>query len=241
MTMTDIHCHLLFNVDDGSKSIEESIKIISDMKSFGYKDIIITPHYISNSNYSSSKTNNQKILEEIKSELKKENILVNLYLGNEIYIDYDILDLLKENFVSSLNNSHYLLIELPMSGVFEGYIDVFKELMSYGYKIILAHPERYYAFQNDFNKAYELSNIGILFQSNLDSITGGYGKGAKKMMKRLLKEDMISFLATDIHHIKCDYTKWEKARKKALKYISSDQLEKLVDINPKKVIFDEEI
>lgn len=241
MTMTDIHCHLLFNVDDGSKSLNESINIINDMKNYGYNDIIITPHYISNSNYSSAKTNNQRILDEIKSELKTKNISVNLYLGNEIYIDYDILDLLKDNLISTLNDSHYLLIELPMSGIFEGYIDVFKELMGYGYKIILAHPERYHAFQDDFNKIYELNNIGILFQCNLDSIIGGYGKGAQKMMKKLLKDDLISFLASDIHHIKHDYTKWDKVRKKVLKYISNDKYEKLVDINPKKVIFDEEI
>ena len=241
MAMNDIHCHLLFNVDDGSKSIEESITILNDMYKCGYENVIITPHYISNSNYASRKDNNLLMLEELKEELIRKNIPINVYLGNEIYMDYDILDLLKEGMVSSLNDSHYLLIELPMSGEFTGYMDVFHELMHYKYKVILAHPERYHAFQKDFDKLYELRKQGILFQSNLDSIIGGYGNNAKKMMKRLLKEHLITFLATDIHHRKHDYSKWEKARKKALKYLSEEEYNKLVKINPLKVINDEVI
>ena len=236
MAMIDIHCHLLFNVDDGVKTIEESVTIIKDMYECGYSDIILTPHYISSSKYSSSKQENIKKINELKKILEKNSIPMNIYLGNEIYIDYDILDLLNEGEISSLNDSKYVLIELPMSGEFNGYIDVFSELINYGYKVILAHPERYYAFQKDFDKVYELDRIGVLFQSNLDSIIGGYGKNAKKMMKRLLKEHLLSFLATDIHHRKNDYNKWEKAHKKALKYINEDEFNKLVIDNPSKIV-----
>ena len=239
--MVDIHCHLLFNIDDGAKSCNESITIIKDMVSCGYTDIIITPHYISNSSYASPKINNISLLNTLKERLNDEEIKVNLYLGNEIFIDYDVLDLLKEGLVSSLNNSHYILIELPMSGEFEGYLDVFHELMSYGYKVILAHPERYHAFQKDFNKVYEVVRHGVLLQSNLDSIIGGYGSNAKKMMKKILKEHLLSFLATDIHHRKHDYTKWLKAKKRALKYLSEEEFNKLVTDNPMNVIIDSDI
>ena len=112
--MVDIHCHLLFNIDDGAchllfniddgaKSCNESITIIKDMVSCGYTDIIITPHYISNSSYASPKINNISLLNTLKERLNDEEIKVNLYLGNEIFIDYDVLDLLKEELVSSLN------------------------------------------------------------------------------------------------------------------------------------------
>ena len=239
--MIDIHCHLLFNVDDGSKDILESVKVIRDMNDFGYNDIILTPHYISKSNYSSSKEDNIKKLNELKEILKKENISVNLFLGNEIYIDYDILDLLKDGIISTLNNSHYLLIELPMSGEFNGYLDIFSELKNYGYKIILAHPERYLSFQNDFNKIYELVNNGIYLQSNIESIIAGYGKSARKLMKRLLKEDLVSVIATDIHHAKHDYTKWNKAKKKIVRLIGEEKFLKLTTNNPKKIILDDTI
>ena len=236
--MFDIHSHLLFNIDDGSKSIDNSVKIIRDLYEYGYKGLIITPHYISNSIFSSTRENNLLLLNELKKELVLNNIYINIYLGNEIFIDYDILDLLNEGIVSPLNDSHYLLIELPMSGEFTGYIDVFNELILHGYKVILAHPERYTSFQKNYSLIKELEELGVLFQSNLDSITGGYGKKAKRLVKRLLKEHKVSFLATDIHHRKRDYTKWDKAKKRVLRYITIDEFNKLVIDNPKKVIED---
>ena len=234
--MTDIHCHLLFGIDDGAKSLEQSVDILADMKENGYNNVILTPHFIQDSKYASTRKNNQKILNELRNALKERKIDINLYLGNEIFIDYNILELLNKGIISSLNDTNYLLIELPMSGEFEAYEEVFRELINNGYQVILAHPERYLAFQKDFNKIYELEKLGVYFQSNLDSIIGGYGKGAIKMVKRLLKEKKISFLATDIHHKKSDYSKWAKAHKKALKYLSEKEFMTLVDDNPSKLI-----
>lgn len=234
--MIDIHSHILYNIDDGSKSIEESIDIIRDMESQGFTDIILTPHYIKDSNYSSPKKNNKILLSNLKKHLKDNNINVNLYLGNEIYIDDDIYELLKEKEISSLNDSKFLLIELPMSGEYPGYIDIFEYLMDKGYKVILAHPERYHSFQRDFNKIYELTEIGVYLQSNLESILGSYGKEAIKMVKRLLKEKQISFLASDIHHRKHDNNKYIKAKKKIRRYLSEEEFNILTYENPSKII-----
>ncbi|MBR2840607.1 MAG: hypothetical protein IKF01_01910 [Bacilli bacterium] len=234
--MIDIHSHLLYGVDDGSKSLEESVDIIRNMEKEGFTDIILTPHYISGSNYASSKRNNIKLLNELKRCLRDNNVDVNLFLGNEIYIDDNIYDLLKEREISSLNDSVFLLIELPMSGEYEGYIDLFDYLMSKGYKVILAHPERYHSFQNDFNRIYELERIGVYFQCNFESILGSYGKGAIKTVKRLLKEKKISFIASDIHHRKHDYTKFSKAKKKMRRYLSKGELNVLLNENPSKII-----
>lgn len=236
MTMIDIHCHLLYGIDDGSKSIKESIEAIKELKEVGYTDIILTPHYIKDSNYNSSYKNNIKLLNTLKKELESLSIDINLYLGNEIYIDNDILKLLQENEISSLNDTKYTLIELPMSGEYENYEEIFKELIDNGIKVILAHPERYYSFQKDYNKVLELEEIGVLFQSNIESIIGKYGKGAKKMIKRLLKDRKITFLATDMHHVKHDYNDYYKAYKKIQKIISLEEFNKLVNVNPKKII-----
>ena len=234
--MIDMHCHLLFGIDDGSKSLNNSVKALSDLREIGYTDIILTPHYIQNTKYTSSKKNNINLLNELKSTIDEKNIDINLYLGNEIFINYDILDLLKEGEIASLNDSKYLLIELPLSGEFSGYIEVFLELINYGYKIILAHPERYLSFQNDHNKILELEEIGVYFQCNIESITGGYGRNAKKMIKKLLQQGKVKFLATDIHHAKNSYKDYIKAKKKIGKYLTSDEYNKLTNINPRKVI-----
>ena len=233
--MIDIHSHLLYGIDDGSKSIEDSVEIIGELSKIGYTDIILTPHYISHSKYSSSRDNNLILLNNLKSALNKKNIKVNLYLGNEIYINHHISDLIESGEISSLNDSKYLLIELPMDGEYN-YIDVFEDLIYDGYKVVLAHPERYHAFQRDFEKIYELEEIGVYFQCNIESILGSYGKGAIKMVKRMYKEKKVSFLATDIHHKKKDYGKFDIAKKKIRKYLSSDELDDLLVKNPSKII-----
>ena len=233
--MIDIHSHLLYGIDDGSKSLEDSVRIISDLSKIGYTDIILTPHYISNTKYNSSKNNNLKLFDNLKIALRENGININLYLGNEIYINHRISDLLDDGKISSLNDSKYLLIELPMNGEYD-YMDVFEDLIYDGYKIILAHPERYHSFQKNFDKIYELEEIGVYFQCNIESILGSYGKGAIKMVKRMYKEKKVSFLATDIHHRKRDYKKFDKAKKKIRKYLSSSELEDLLIKNPSKII-----
>lgn len=236
--MIDIHSHLLFGVDDGSRTLEESVHVIKKLYEVGYTDIILTPHYINDSTYVSTREENLDVLKRLKVGLIRNNVNVNLYLGNEIYIDSEIANLLKNNIISSLNDTKYLLIELPMSGENEIYYDVFLDLINMGYKVILAHPERYISFQKDFNKVYELKELGVLLQSNVESILGKYGRSAKKTIKRLLKENLITFMGTDIHHNKEEYTFVLKAKKKMGKYLTQKQINNIFENNAKVLLND---
>ena len=234
--MIDIHSHLIFDVDDGSRSIEESINIIKMMSEAGVKDMIITPHYITDSKYVSKKKDNNKKLTILKKELKNNNIDMNLYLGNEIYMDRNIDKLIEDKEVSTLNNSKYILVELPMSGHFNNYVELLHELKCRGYKVILAHPERYLSFQKDFNKIYELKELGIIFQSNYGSILGDYGRGAKKCVKRLMKEHLITYMSSDIHRVRrSDFI--ARATKKMKKYYTLDEINDLTCNNASNIIF----
>ena len=234
--MIDIHNHMIYGVDDGSKTIEESIDIIRDLYNNGVSDIILTPHFIPETNYISPKITNIIKLKQLKKELNSNNININLYLGNEIYIDRNILDYVKKNLMCTLNNTEYLLIELPMSGIYTDYQEIFENLISNGCKVILAHPERYISFQKDFNLIYELKELGIEFQCNIGSLTGEYGNDAKKVIKRLLKEHLVSYIATDIHKKKKDYKYIAKAIDKMKKYYNEKELEDLLVNNAKKII-----
>ena len=236
--MIDIHSHLLFGVDDGSRTLEESVHVIKKLSEVGYTDIILTPHYINDSTYVSTREENLDVLKRLKVGLIRNNVNVNLYLGNEIYIDSEIANLLKNNIISSLNDTKYLLIELPMSGENEIYYDIFLDLINMGYKVILAHPERYISFQKDFNKIYELKELGVLLQSNVGSVLGDYGRGAKKTIKRLLKENLITFMGTDIHHNKEEYTFVLKAKKKMGKYLTQRQINNIFENNAKVLLND---
>ena len=234
--MIDIHNHLLFGIDDGATSIEESIDILRDMEKVGYKSIILTPHYIKDSNYSIPASENYKRLKVLKEALKENNININLYLGNEIYIDENIYELLMNREVYSLNGTNFVLIELPISGEYENYQEIIDFLIHKGCNVILAHPERYRSVQCDFNKIYELKDQGILFQCNIGSLVGEYGNEAKKVIKRLLKEHLVSFIGTDIHKKKNDYSYINKSINKMKKYISDDELQDILVNNARKII-----
>lgn len=233
--MIDIHSHLLYGVDDGAKTIDESVDIIRNLYKNGVTDIILTPHYIEYSSYNSNKKSNLEKLDSLKQELKEKGINVNLYLGNEIYINNNILSLLKNGEISSLNDSKYLLIELPMSGKYDNYVEIFKELIENGYKVILAHPERYNTFKKDINLIYELKNIGVLMQCNIESILKTYGKDTYKTIKKLAKNKLINFIASDIHHKK-DYEYINKARNKFKKYYSDSEIDDLLSNNQKDIL-----
>ncbi len=199
--MTDIHSHLIYGIDDGSRDINESIELLKKMKDIGFDNVIITPHYIENSDYSSNNEAKLERLEEIKKELFKNKIDINIHLGNEIFINENIVNHIKSNEIYPLNNSKYLLIEFPFHNQILNLEDMLYEIKYNGYIPIIAHPERYDAFKDDYSIVEKLREEGILFQANYSSIIGHYGKHAKKLLKRMLKDGYIDYLGTDLHRV----------------------------------------
>lgn len=197
--MTDIHCHLIYDVDDGCRDIKESIILLKKMKNVGFDNVIITPHYIENSEYDSENEEKLEKLEKIKKTLKLNKVDINVYLGNEIFISEDIIKNVKDGKIYPLNNSKYLLIEFPFHNEILNLEDFLFEMKVNGYIPIIAHPERYDVLKHDYNEVKKLKNEGIFFQANYSSILGYYGRHAKKLMKRMLKDGYIEYLGTDVH------------------------------------------
>ena len=211
--MVDIHSHLIPNVDDGSKSVEETFMLIKEADRAGITDIILTPHYIVNS-YEQNANTLILLKDKLQQILDKDKINVKLHIGMEVYITDNLIDLLKQNKLLTLANSKYLLMELPLNTNVQ-YLDmVIFKLIENNIIPIIAHPERYKFVQEDPSKVRELIDSGCLIQSNIGSILGIYGKKAKKTIKYLLKNDLINFIATDTHRKNTIYPLLEKGIKK---------------------------
>lgn len=227
--MTDIHSHILFSIDDGSRSIDESVEILKKLKSVGFNNVIVTPHFILDTNYNSTYDNNKKLYLELKEKLIHENIDINIYLGNEIYIDKNIPDLLEENIITSLNNTKYVLIEFPMHNKLLNLEDILYKIREKGCEVIIAHPERYDAFKEDYSLVDNLRDSGFLFQANYSSILGYYGKESAKLLTYMLKRHYIDFLATDIHRIEKTYVidNFKKIEKKIIKITNEEYYNKI--------------
>ena len=133
--MIDIHSHLLPGVDDGFKAIEGSLEQLKQAQEEGVTDIVLTPHYVLNSEFESSYAQNKKIFSLLEKEKNKLDINVNLYLSNEIYINDNIEKLVKTKKVNPINNK-YLLIELPLNNNLLNAENIIFDLISKGYKVI---------------------------------------------------------------------------------------------------------
>ena len=231
--MVDIHSHILNNIDDGSKSTTESINMLKGLYENGVTDVILTPHYVMDSFYQNSIETKEKLFNKLKEEIKTNNIPINIYLGNEIYIDKDIKDKINKEALP-LNNSNYILLEFPMNGIYNNSYGIISGLIERGYKVILAHPERYLTVKEDIKVLDEYKEMGVLFQSNIGSYFGDYGKTAKKTFKKLLKMKYISFIGTDSHSQNYNFKNIEKFRKKLSKVVDKNYLNDILEGNAKR-------
>lgn len=234
----DIHTHILPGVDDGSKDIDESIKIIEYLYSKGITDIVLTSHYIPNTKYNYNQIARDRILTTLREKLNNDQI--RLYLGNEVYLSDDVLSLLEHHEISTINNTKYMLIELPLTGCLNNLQNILCELTDYGIVPIIAHPERYQFLQKNNKRIRELLEFNCLLQCNIDSITGKYGKKAKKLMKWLLKNNLVQFVATDTHYTKEDNS-LDKSLKKLRKIVGKAKYEDLTLKNPLRVLRNENV
>ena len=239
--MIDFHSHIIPNIDDGSTSMKDTINMINEARQAGFTEIISTSHYIQKY-YDLDCFEREKILDIIKKKVSEKNeININLYLGSEIYFTPEIIELVKNKKASTINNTRYLLFELPMNTKPLFVKEMVYELMQNGYIPIIAHPERYTYVQENIQYIEELASMGTLFQSNYGSIIGMYGNSAKKILKKLLKNNLISFLGSDVHKTGQIYPKIPKALKKLRKILSAEELEKLTTLNAQRVLKDEDL
>lgn len=234
--MIDVHCHLVYGVDDGSTSLNETLQMLKEAKNVGFTDIILTPHF---SNYFQvSAEEISKKIEEIKRESQAG---INLYQGNEIYITSTLIDDLNNKKSVSLNNSKYVLFEVPMHNSTYNVDEVIYDILNAGKVPILAHPERYDFVQSDPNWLLNYIERGVLFQSNYASIVGRYGKEAKETVKKLLTHNMIHFLGSDNHKPNTVYAEMPEILNKLEKLIGPNYLKTLSVDNPQKILNNENI
>lgn len=238
--MIDFHSHIIPEIDDGSRSIEETMLLLEEAQKAGFTKIISTSHYLEK-HYEFNESSRKQFLDMIKIGVNNLKLDIELYLGSEIYTSYDIVDLLKEHKASTINGTNYVLIELPMQSELPNLKNVIYTLLGNGYTPIIAHPERYSYVKENPNWLLDYIELGVLFQSNYGSIIGMYGKEAQKTVKLLLKHDMIHFLGSDVHRPKTIYTKMPEILQELKKVLERDKLKKLTKINPQLVLDNETI
>jgi protein-tyrosine phosphatase len=193
----DLHSHLIPGIDDGAKTLEESIQLIVELKNLGYSKLITTPHIMSDY-YRNTPDIIMGGLDIVRNELVKRNIDIEIDAAAEYYYDEYFLDVLKSKKLLTIKDE-YLLFEFSYLSKPSGTAELIFDIQAMGLKPILAHPERY-----PFLSTQEYLNMkeaGCLFQLNILSLTGHYGTQVKRIAENLLELNLIDFLATDLHHM----------------------------------------
>lgn len=198
--MLDIHSHILPAVDDGAKTMEASLEMLKIAQDSGTKNIIATPHY-----YRGYYENRyEEIVDRVKTlneNAKKENIEINIFPGQEVFIDGNTLEDYERGFLGGLNGTNYMLVEFPMDKFPKNGLDIVYELKLKGVKPIIAHPERYLYIIEKPSFINHLIEEQCYFQLNAFSITGLFGNKVQKTAEVLIENGICDFIASDAHSI----------------------------------------
>ena len=219
--MFDMHTHILFGVDDGCRSLSESIEMIKKAIVSGVTDLVLTPHFSAKRRYVVSKEELKEKFNILQEELINQNLSINLYLGNEIDEHSSVIDEIRNNVPLTLNNTKYVLIDF---GMHKSYIDdVIYELKVSGVKTIVAHPERY-NYISDTKEFDKWRKTGALIQINATSLFHPKNKQVKKQVDYLLKNGLVDLIGSDCHRNDKNYEDFEKTYKSIQKKYKGNKI-----------------
>jgi tyrosine-protein phosphatase YwqE len=196
---TDMHCHLVPKVDDGSKCVEESIECLNVLKAVGYNKVIITPHF-QYPRFNNDEDDIRRRFEELKKEAVQGGVKIDMAgVAGEYRIDSGFQQRLENPRFLKISDK-YVLVEFSLHQMLMGADEMIFDMQMKGYEVILAHPERYPYLGIYSERIEQLKNQGVYFQINVLSLGGFYGEEAKNRAYQMLERGWVEFMGTDTHN-----------------------------------------
>jgi protein-tyrosine phosphatase len=196
----DIHSHLIPGIDDGAKTMEDSIRMIREFERLGYKKLITTPHTMSH-RYPNTKTTILEGLAKVKTALEKEGIAMEIEAASEYYLDETIVDLIGRRELLTFGDN-FLLFEMSYVTPILSLQEIIFEMKVAGYTPVLAHPERYVYLHGHFERYEALKEQGVLLQLNINSLGGFYDKEIQQTAIGLADAGLVDFVGSDAHKMR---------------------------------------
>ncbi len=195
----DMHSHLIPGIDDGAKTMEESLILLARLQSYGLRKVITTPHIMSEY-YRNTPEIIQMGLEDLRKSASNQGLTIQIDAAAEYYMDEIFLEKVKSGEKLLTFGDSNILVETGFINKPQMLLDIIFHLEMAGYRPILAHPERYQYLIADKNLQQELIDRQLAFQINLLSLTGFYSKQVKDFAENLLDKGAVAFLGTDCHN-----------------------------------------
>lgn len=199
--MIDLHCHILHGIDDGARSIDESVQLCRIAVQNSIQTAVVTPHLVHPENVDEFIGLRDKRIGELRARLDQENIPLELVPGAEVFVNDDIFYAPSLD-AATLGSSRYILIEFDFTGLnINRLIKYVEEFIARGYMPIIAHPERYRYMQQNYDIVNHLADMGVLFQLNSSSLAGFGGMESRELSYAMAASGIASFIGTDAHSV----------------------------------------
>jgi protein-tyrosine phosphatase len=234
--MIDIHTHILPGLDDGSKTVDESLLMIRQAIDAGVEIICATPHILDGVSLSFQEKVN-RIFQQLLSQVEKKSLKVKLVLGSEIYVRQEILSLSRFDFFTLNQSGKYVLLELPLGHIPPNLGRLVHDLLSKGVTPIIAHPERSIDEKGQVKDIEHLACRGALMQINAGSLFGRYGDLPRKAAEHLLKQNLVHVMASDAHDLRArSIAVLRQAFMEVCRLVGKTKTEELVIHNPLRIL-----
>ncbi|RKD73635.1 protein-tyrosine phosphatase [Sinobaca qinghaiensis] len=198
--MIDLHTHILHGIDDGPKTMEDSVALARSAVEAGVESIVATPHH-RNGMFTNSGDMIRSKVQELNDLLEYEEVPLEVKPGQEIRINGDILDELKKGTALTLNDSRYLLIELSSVEVPSYLKRLFYDLQVAGYIPLIAHPERNKTFVSEPGKLFDIVTNGAITQITAEALSGKGGKASQQFCETLIEHNLAHIISSDAHGV----------------------------------------
>lgn len=230
--LIDIHCHMLYGVDDGAKTIQDSLDMLKIAKKQGITAIILTPH-LRHGMFSHPLDKIERHYEKLQQYADK--IGIEIALGTEYHVSTDMIDDFKGGRCHTLADSQYILTEYSHASEFSFVNKMTIESLFAGYVPVVAHVERYECMW-DLDRVEKVRDQGALIQVNADAVLGIDGRRAKKITKQLLKNGLVDVVASDSHNIDTRVCHLKDCYAYVSKKFGEDYATEIMQINPQKIL-----
>jgi protein-tyrosine phosphatase len=194
----DMHSHFIPGIDDGAKTMRDSVEMITTMAELGYKKVITTPHIMGDF-YRNTPEIILTGLEQVRRAVAEAGVKIEIEAAAEYYFDFELEKKLDNEKLLTFGDN-YLLFEVSYMNAPDNLDGIIFKMQTSGYKPVLAHPERYPYWFRDMNNFEKLKDKGVLFQLNLNSLTGHYSPETAKMAVKMIDNGWYEFTGTDCHH-----------------------------------------
>lgn len=234
--MIDIHSHILPGLDDGSKTMAETLGMVRQLHAAGFKTLIATPHVLEGRD-ALSPAEILATTDQVRKCVAEAGIPIEILPGAENYIFPDLAKWARAGKLVTLGNAgKYLLLELPMLEIPHYTDQVFFDLQVLGITPVLAHPERNRGLCDEPERILAWAKKGILFQLNIRSLSGHYGPQAGQLAEILLSCDLIHFLGTDAHRVSHSESTYTEASQSLEELVGESRFQALTADNPQRML-----